>query len=219
MKSIPHFTMVIMIISFFTSSCGKSESNSSELEKIIPISEIKIRSSSSGHPWKKSYSNALGNLLSDSYFDSFLDVKIEEVDLRLAGCLNFNELTDQEKRVFYIAFLAAISEAESDFEVDQKTYNRADQTMNIGMLQIDRASANRHGSYYFNRKFNDFDLENPELNLMIGALILKNQILKGATAERLFPDRTYYWQVLSGSKKRVLRNLQSSLSNSGICRN
>lgn len=219
------FKCVILAISLFMiAGCGNSDSPS---ESVVISDEIidghqtvrlKIRPSSSGRPWKMSYGKALEALLSDPFFSEMYDAEIEKEDLALVDCLNFNELNYSSKKIFYIAFLAAIAEAESDFEAEQKTYNRADNTMNIGMLQIDRASANRHGADYFDRYFNEEDLKKPELNLMIGALILNNQITGRVATNRLFPDRTYYWQVLSGSKKRVLANLRLNIKPTGICR-
>ncbi|MBC7428880.1 MAG: transglycosylase SLT domain-containing protein [Bacteriovorax sp.] len=215
-------SLSLLLSAFIIVSCGNSGSNS-ESSRIVSVQSeslpIKIHPSSSGHPWKTSYSLALDSLFADSEFNSFFDTKIVEEDLQLAGCSNLNELNYQSKKIFYTAFLAAIAEAESDFEVTQETYNRVDGTMNIGMLQIDRASANRHGGDYFNRYFKDEDLINPELNLMIGALILKNQVTGRVASERLFPEHSYYWQVLTGSKKRVLRNLQMNLWPTSICRN
>lgn len=201
-------------------SCGDSRTGATPPNSPIDIIEsipVKIRPSSSGHPWKISYSVALATLLSDAHFSDMLQTEIVSEDLDLIGCSNFNELTEQAKKRFYIAFLAAIAEAESDFETTQKTYNPSDKTMNIGMLQIDHASANRHAYDYFERRFSDDDLKDPELNLRVGAFILKNQITGKIATSRLFPERTYYWQVLSAGNRRVLRNLHRNLFPLGIC--
>lgn len=216
---IAYKNILLLIFVLIVSSCGKSDEASVETNSNLSVSveKVKIRPSSNGFPWKKSYSVVLNNLFSEPVFDEFFEAQISKLDLIKIGCPRFNELDIQSKKVFYIIFLAAIAEAESDFEVAQRTYNPGDGTMNIGMLQIDPASANRHASSYFRRTFSERDLTDPEVNLMVGAFILKNQITGKVATDRLFPDRSYYWQVLSGSRSRVLRNLQANLIPTGLC--
>ena len=173
--------------------------------------ELNILPSSSKIIWEKNYNEVLNDLFSDSVFKKMFDTEINFNDLKRVNCPQFNKLSFERKKLFFTVFMAAISEAESDFENDQKTWNRSDRTMNIGLLQIDHASADRHAGNFFNKKFTDDDLKDPEWNLKAGAFILRNQLTNSRTIGRLFPPSVYYWEVLLGESKRVLTNIKTNL--------
>ena len=158
----------------------------------------------------------MAEVLSTSDISQLLDIEIAKNDLNLVGCINYNQLSSIEKKIFLIIFISAISEAESDFQVANETYNPGDSTMNIGLLQIDLASSKRHSGTKYAIKNNE-DLKNPAINLKVGTYILKNQIVKSKHKGRLFPDTTYYWQVLSGSKARLLKNINLNRENINFC--
>lgn len=186
-----------------------------EIEQTPPeqtaIIELNILPSSSRIVWEKNYNEVLNDLFSDSTFKRMFETEINSNDLKRVNCPQFNKLTFERKKLFFTVFMAAISEAESDFENDQETWNRSDRTMNIGLLQIDHASADRHAGAFFNRNFTDDDLKDPEWNLKAGAFILKNQITSPRTLGRLFPPNVYYWEVLLGESKRVIKNIKTNL--------
>lgn len=212
----------LFLLALVLCSCGASNSSSSpsaaiETGAILDAFQLKIRTSSNGLPWKNSYTNALNEIFSEFVLDGLFNANIEQEDLDIVGCSGLNNFNFEEKKLFYIAFIAAIAEAESDYEVAQETYNKSDRTMNIGLLQIDQASANRHGSKVFNRDFTSDDLKNPDLNLKIGALILKNQVTGSAAHNRLLPSTAYYWQVLTGSRIRFLKNIKMNLASLRSC--
>lgn len=216
------FFMICILMTFVSCGSGNSSKINSGNSGIVGSGalksiELKIRTSSSGLKWKESYSEALLEIFSEVATDSLFTTVINQGDLDLVGCSSFNNFTVEEKKMFYIAFIAAIAEAESDYEVAQRTYNKADGTMNVGLLQIDPASAKRHTSEALNRSFNEEDLKNPALNLKVGALVLKNQIGGKVAHGRLFPTSTYYWQVLSGAKKRFMKNISINLQGHTAC--
>ena len=214
--------LLLSLLVFF-SSCGlDSTANSSPLLNYISSSEyssidsIKISKSSKKISWGKDWSFALAEVLSTPDFNQVLDIEIAKTDLDLVGCSNYNQLSSIEKKIFLIIFISAISEAESDFQIANETYNPGDSTMNIGLLQIDIASAKRHSGVKYSIKSNE-DLKNPSINLKVGAHIFKNQIVKSKHKGRLFPAQTYYWQVLSGSKVRLMKNINLNRENISFC--
>lgn len=204
-----------------TYSCGANNSTIPPVEIIETspvIAQIKIRRSSSGIAWKNSYTSSIKEMFSQPVLDELFSADINQNDLNLIGCPSFNSLNIEEKKLFYIAFIASIAEAESDYEVAQKTYNKVDGTMNIGLLQIDEASADRHAKRIFNRDFTSEDLKNPDLNLKVGTVILKHQITNARTLNRLLPPTPYYWEVLGINKRRFLKNIRMNLSLLKNCR-
>ena len=218
MKIFLLFSLVI-----FVSSCGKDSMadghpvlNYINTSEYSSIDSIKINKSSKKIAWSKDWSFALAELLSTPDFNQVIDIEIAKPDLELVGCSNYNQLSSIEKKIFLIIFISAISEAESDFQVANETYNPGDSTMNIGLLQIDRASAKRHSGVKYSIN-SDEDLKNPSINLKVGAHIFKNQIVKSKHKGRLFPVQTYYWQVLSGSKLRLMKNINLNRENISFC--
>ena len=179
------------------------------------INSIKINKSSSGISWKQSYTMALSETLSDPKLFAVYNTEINAQDLELVSCKNFNALDPINKKVFYIVFMAAIAEAESDFRSNLKELNPGDGTTNIGLLQIDEDVANKHTKGNLGI-INEDDLTDSKINLQSGAYILKNQLGSKAAKGRLFPPKSYYWQALT-AKSRVLKNIQSNRSSIRFC--
>lgn len=204
--------------SFQTSSVNTLIENAMETEQVANsahLDMISIKKSSDGIEWKKEYTASLGVALSDSSFTALYNTQINFDDLKLVKCENFNELNLAQKQVFYVVYLAAIAEAESDFKTFSKTWNPSDRTMNIGLLQIDQAVANNHTKGRLGN-LDDGDLVDPAINLKVGVFVLKNQVTSKVARNRLFPVNSYYWQVLT-QKKRVLKNIEANRSNISFC--
>lgn len=182
------------------------------------MDSLRIHKSSKGISWKKEWTFALADVLSSQDLNGILDINVNQADLDLIGCSNYNQLTLFEKKIFMIVFMSAISEAESDFEIGNETFNRGDSTINIGLLQIDVASAKRHSGKKYSVEYNK-DLKNPIINLKVGAHILNNQLTGSKHRGRLFPSRTYYWQVLTGSKIRIFKNIKLNKKSIEFCKN
>ena len=136
-------------------------------------------------------------------------------DLRELDCTNFNNLSVRHKKIFLTVFIAAIAEAESDFRVGIKTRNPGDNTINVGLLQIDERAARNHTRHSLGNIAED-DLINPELNLRVSVHILKNQVLSKVARYKLLPEKSYYWQVLT-EKKRLFKNLRLNRNNLPFC--
>lgn len=225
MKKIIIFTIMFILFS----ACGKNTTATYELAEVPKVEKkeplltaLEIRDSSKKIPWESSWTSALMDVLSSEDLRPLLDARISQEDLALIKCTNFNELSIENKKIFYIVFLAAISEAESDFETDNHTFNRSDKTMNIGLLQIDHASAIRHNGK-MHGYYSKYQLEDPIMNLSIGTNILLNQVRGGIKNNRpelkgrLFTEKSYYWSVLTRNV-RVRNNLVKNNHNIAFCK-
>lgn len=207
--------LILVLATLLIVSCGKSSSvnflvQSEDSLESQPVGvEISIGPSSSGIEWNYSHTELLLESFYRPEFKSMLEIKLNQSDLDRIQCPGYNNFAPFFKQEVLTGFLAAIAEAESDYEVDQLTYNKSDRTMNVGMLQIDTASAKRHAGNYFGGPLSQDDLKDPEKNLLVGLFILKHQL--ETTKGRLFPGATYYWQVLSGKAARVERNASANL--------
>jgi hypothetical protein len=68
---------------------------------------------------------------------------------------------------------------------------------------------------------NDEDLKDSSINLNIGTFILRNQIqgkFRSDVKSRLFPLRSYYWEVLNLKKRsRVIASFKNNKANLPFC--
>lgn len=217
MKSIFMFSILFLI-----ASCGKNSKPNEEIEMVSQFStlreiDVKIHKSSGKFPWEKEYSEAIiEEINQNSKLSSLLETEINQGDLKRLDCVNFNELSNYEKSVFYTVYIAAIAEAESDFKNGSETMNYKDMTNNVGLLQIDTKSALRHAKNEYG-KLTEKDLKNPIVNLKVGLFILKNQITGKVANKRLLPVKSYYWQVLT-QNKRFFKNFKMNYSNLSFCK-
>jgi len=184
-------------------------------EKLV---SLEIKPSSSNIPWEDKYSDFLFKTLSGPSFDPLLDQKIDEEDLKKINCPQFNELDKDQKKKFYIVFLAAIAEASSDYNTNDETYSPSDKSTNYGLLQIDPESAKRHAGSVVIKDIGKDELTNYVPNLQVGAYILKHQIAGKIATGRLFPKNVYYWPTLKNSQSRILKTFAQNSSNLPFCK-
>ena len=179
------------------------------------VTDIRINQSTRKLKWEKSFTDAVMDELDRPEIEPLLKNKISSIDLQTLNCTPLNELSFAKKKIFYTVFIAAIAEAESDFRVALRTRNPSDNTINVGLLQIDEQAARNHTKGSLGH-LEAIDLVDPGTNLRVGVHILKNQVLSKVARHRLLPERSYYWQVLS-EEKRVLLNLKTNSHNLPFC--
>lgn len=210
--------IVLIIIAFSIVSCGADHSEVStvsqrEAEEVSYQLKIKKLNGSIG--WNENVTLKLYQDLSENSISSLFDQEIDQQNLDELGCSNFNSLPIYEKKLFYIVFLAAIAERESDFNPRDITNS------NIGILQIDLSSAYRHAGADAANIKTISDLMNVNENLRIGTHILKNQVNgKWAPdiAGKLLTGRNYYWEVLNNNfKYRVIKSFMNNRFNLPFC--
>ena len=162
--------------------------------------ELNIQKSSHGRLWKPSYTEVLHEIFEDEEFEKLFNTDINEEDLKRLSCTNLNELTKTDKKYFYTIYLAAIAEAESDLRPEVVTKNKFKGNSNYGLFQIDSIVA-RENTKGILGKITNKELLDPLLNIKVSAYILKNQVRSKIARTRLLPPKSYYWKVLTRSRK------------------
>lgn len=224
-------TLPYLLVSFLVISCGKDSGSPSSLsteaatESIIEA-EIKdlslyFKDVQKPHSWKPVYSKSILRYLETKpELSILLDSDLSSSDLSRLGCEGYKSAGLNEKRRFWVTFMASIAHVESGLN-PETTYREKDGTLSSGLLQIDVASANRHASSYTGRRFNQADVINPDLNLMAGLYVMKHQLEGGINGERsdiknrLFTNANYYWSVLTRRQEKIIetfkRNAKTNL--------
>lgn len=173
--------------------------------------------------WTKNLSESLLRYLERPELSVLYQSEINLRDLRLLKCEGYRIAGIQERKRFWVTFMASIAHAESGLN-PMTTYREKDGTLSSGLLQIDLASAHRHSFSYTAFKFTQRDLFNPDLNLMAGLYVMKHQLEGGIFNERpdiknrLFTDRSYYWSVLTLKRELIIKTFtKNALSNLSFC--
>jgi hypothetical protein len=220
MKTLLFSLILILIASCGSGGSGAGGNGGNAIIDSAMLDSVEIRTSASELAWSSEVTKTLFNNLGDTSLQSLFTTTVNEDDAKLVGCSNFNILSQDQKKIFYIVFLAAIAERESDFDPKNETYDPAHGNVNIGLLQIDTESAKRHASEIVD-DINDEDLKDSSINLNIGTFILRNQIqgkFRSDVKSRLFPLRSYYWEVLNLKKRsRVIASFKNNKANLPFC--
>lgn len=173
-----------------------------------------------GRRWKDSpESQAISEQFDKDYMKPLRKLTLKQSDLEALNCPGYNYASEEERKRFWITFMAAVASAESDLQADQ-VYHDFDGTYSSGLLQIDYASANRWcrdlAKDMGKASFSHQDMLNPKINLQCGLIMMQRQILgvpmdqgggvvaKGRpdTERSLFTSKSWYWSVLSPTKGR-----------------
>lgn len=209
----------------FLASCGRPSTSSSR-NGVGGVSAsffdtFSIKKTPTQQAWDASISGSLYENMKDPTLATLFETTINEEDLRVLKCTNFNTLNNDEKSLFYIVFIAAIAKLESDFNPNNMTYDSTHRNWNIGLLQIDTHSAARHAPEIADSSVKNENLKNSEFNLHTGLYILKNQINGKYRSEikgRLLPSSNYYWEVLNSSyRARFLKSYFINYNLLGFC--
>lgn len=220
---------------FIFISCGKKDTESANNNVATDLSKINdqnnpkkliVKFSSSSQQkyiWNDNYTTTILSQLDDSDLSSILEMDLDDFDLKLLKCNGYENATREERKNFFVLYLASIAYAESRLNPNT-TYREKDGTLSTGLLQIDVASANRHASIYTGNKYDQRDMFNAEMNLISGLYILKHQLDGGLNNERkdvqsrLLTDKSYYWSVLTLKKELIIKTfVENSLKNLPFC--
>lgn len=146
--------------------------------------------------WKDSWSKTIMKSLDDRHLTPLVngELQIDQGDLNEIDCPNFNQATPDQKKQFWVLFMAAIAVPESSFN-ERSTYREADGSLSSGLLQIDEKSAVRHGCYsrtgYGPQRQNygptaldkihlpPQDMMVGETNVACGLYVMRNQLMGG----------------------------------------
>ena len=207
----------LVICSIVLSSCGSSDSqpqneqSGTENQEASKSLVVKFYSSAPQiHTWKESYSKIILDTLDRPELNSLLFLPLNSNDLSMLKCNGYQTATPEERKKFFVLYLASIAYAESRLN-PKSTYLEADGSLSSGLLQIDRNSANRHAGPYLNYRYTQSDVLDPHLNLIAGLYVLKHQLEGGMTDDRpdiknrLFTSKSYYWSVITLKQEHIIK--------------
>ena len=169
-----------------------------------------------GKSWTDEYSKIVYDGLSSKEYEPLMTTPIKSDDLKELGCENYNHMSEEDKKKFWIIFFASTSKAESGFNTTLKYVEGGDiaGTVSTGLFQISKSSASNHCAKRINngKSFDTDDLYHPETNIKCSMHIMMNQILgspliKNGKIVQGRPDLQgriltgngvgkYYWAVL-----------------------
>ncbi|MBC7429163.1 MAG: transglycosylase SLT domain-containing protein [Bacteriovorax sp.] len=209
-------TLAFALVMTALLSCGKYSATSTENRSIIDAEITTLQmifpNVPSRYSWAGWYAESIYRYMNERpELDALFTTDILLSDLHMLHCDNFNSFTTYQKKRFWILYLASIAHAESGLNPTQTYREPTDGTLSSGLLQIDRASANRHSTPYTGFVFAQNDLYSPDLNLMAGLYILKHQLEGGIYGERpdirgrLFTNSSYYWSVLAYKREMIIK--------------
>jgi hypothetical protein len=178
---------------------------------------LDIKSSTSKRIWENAYTDVLYQTLSSPDLEPLFKQIVNEDDLDKLNCPTFNYLNKEEKKKFYITYLAAIAENSSGFNNQEVYYTARYKTTNYGLLQIDPKSARAHAGSVIGKEIDGKQLATYQINLKAAAYILKHQVSGKIATGRLFPEKTYYWPSLKTDQKKILANFESNAKNLPFC--
>ncbi|PIP93962.1 MAG: hypothetical protein COW00_05210 [Bdellovibrio sp. CG12_big_fil_rev_8_21_14_0_65_39_13] len=191
------------------------------------------------HQWKTSWSKAMMKALDHPQLNSMIngEIKYNQSDLEQFGCPRLNEATPEQKKQFWVLYMASVALPESGFDERQVYVERTgDWTKSTGLLQIDEASARRHGCYsrtgfgperknYGPTALDEIHLPPQsmklgETNAVCGLYIMRNHLMGGYTPEsgqlyrpdlkgRLLHGKQWYWSVLQKQQGTITQHFQA----------
>lgn len=178
---------------------------------------LDIKSSASKRSWENAYTDVLYQTLSSPDLEPLFKQQVNEDDLAKISCPAFNYLDKEEKKKFYITYLAAIAENSSGFNNQEVYYTARYKTTNYGLFQIDPKSARAHAGSIIGKEIDGKQLATYQINLKAAAYILKHQISGKIATGRLFPDKTYYWPSLKTDQNKILASFAANAKNLPFC--
>lgn len=162
------------------------------------------------HTWKESYSKVILETLDRPELNSLIHLPLNSNDLKMLKCSGYQTASADERKKFFVLYLASIAYAESRLN-PKSTYLEADGSLSSGLLQIDRNSANRHAEPYIDYRYTQNDVLDPHLNLIAGLYVLKHQLEGGMSDDRpdiknrLFTSKSYYWSVITLKQEHIIK--------------
>jgi len=192
---------IILILSFFLliASCGKSKpmvtptssTVSNTYEQKIPgtDSSLIFAPSKNGFIWSQFFTNKISTVLDSGTYSHILDFNLDQDDLNLIGCPNFNKAQRAERMSFWIAYLATISNIESGYATNFWVWDRLHKK-SAGLLMVSSEDADEFLKPLTGVNYSMTKLLDPSLNIESGIgllyLQLSGQLSNQSTSNKLF---------------------------------
>lgn len=167
--------------------------------------------------WQKEWSIKLVNYLDETYLP---ELNVLDKDLGRLNCRGYNSATIEERKMFWLVFMAAISSQESAFNPKTRYYEDALKEWSEGLFQLSLSDRKPKGGCSL---INAQSILTPRANIYCALEIMENQVLGSNRAQRpqgtLFPIRPYYWSVLTRqpAQQRVIEFFKRHLEELPFC--
>ncbi|GAB4021249.1 MAG: hypothetical protein Fur0010_24240 [Bdellovibrio sp.] len=168
--------------------------------------------------WEQDWSREIMTSLNRPHLNRLIsgELPIHQKDLGEIDCPYYNEASPEQKKQFWVIFMASIAKAESNFNKGLIFKEKFDGTESTGLLQINPEAADVHCQKPEGiEKFKIEHMKDPKINLRCGLQIMKNQLQGGKTGRRadtkghlftnLNSNTPYYWSVLHSSKSSQVK--------------
>jgi hypothetical protein len=153
------------------------------------------------HTWQSSWSNGLIEYLNDTYL---LDIELLPEDLRKLNCHGYANATTEEKKHFWLVFMASVSSQESSFNPNTRYFEEPLDEWSQGLFQLSLSDRKPYGGC---AALNETNILKPLPNIRCALDIMEIQIKGSKRANRtqgtLFPRRAFYWSVLTRSPAQI----------------
>lgn len=200
-----------------------------ELQECRPVDDarkpLKYPSIKSSR-WKKDWSKQISRDLDDPDLDELMTVRLKNNEIQDLNCPRFNSMSPENKKRFWIVFMASVSAAESNHG-PETYYDESGTYDSFGLLQIDAPNSRAHGCRKYDGTKPDGgkygrssggDMYDPSTNLRCGMYILRNQLRKIGS---IISDKKYYWSVLMTTRRghqRFKKHFLSHIQQVNACR-
>ena len=151
--------------------------------------------------WQKTWSKDLLKYLDETYLP---EINLSQGDLNRLGCSGYNQALPEERKTFWLVFMASISSQESAFNPKTRYYEDALNEWSEGLFQLSISDRKPKGGCSL---INSRTILTPRANIFCALDIMENQVLGSRRYQRprgtLFPLRAYYWSVLTKPKAQL----------------
>lgn len=169
------------------------------------------------HSWEGRWSKAMMSYLDET---SLIDLHINEQDLERLSCAGYKGASREDRKHFWIVFMASISSQESAFNPRTRYYERQLGEWSEGLFQLSVSNRKPKGGCSLIDKET---ILRPLPNIYCALDIMENQIRGSRRYQRptgrLFPTTPYYWSVLTRmpAKGKVIEFFKRHLDDLPFC--
>lgn len=199
---------IFSVIFLFLFSCSNKSEVPEYLEEFedgaktpITAKAFEVVGDYNGNLWKQNWTQFIYDSLEQNL--GLLVNEINEDDLKIIKCSNFNSFSKEERKMFWALFMSSVSHFESSFNPNERYYERSMGKYSEGLFQLSTSDS----SYYSNCDIDSSNILDPKENIKCAISILDVQIEGSSRREagRLFPESYFYWSVLTrvSTKEKV----------------
>jgi hypothetical protein len=184
---------LMLLLLLLISSCGSDNDVDSQVRGtapvIIGVNAFSVSDIYLDDKWERAYSQMIYNTLEYQQSPLLHDLSASG-DLSSLECSNYNQLSREQRKMFWALFFASLARYESGFNPQTRYYEPTLGHYSEGLLQLSISDSRYHQFCNLNEQ----TILQPKENLECGIDIMSKQL---AQTGRLFPAKSFYWSVLS----------------------